>query len=255
MKSIDVSAFDTSRVTDMGGMFEGCSSLESLDLSSFEVPKVANIKKMFCDTEKLQVIYTAAGADWSRIEKGSDVFSGCGLAENGKTSGEYAKVAGGYFTAKAKSSMLDTPWLSDWFYNADAKTKTLTLFQYFGTNRNVRIPAEAVIEGEKYGIVLKGIGEVGIFAEDNTFPADVTSISVEEGVKAAEDIELLFYNCGSLTSLDLSGLDTAKTINMSYLFRCCWSLESLDLTGLDMSRVNDMSGMFQFCTHLTELNI
>ena len=39
--------FNTSKVTDMGGMFIGCSSLTSLDISSFNTSQVTNMISMF----------------------------------------------------------------------------------------------------------------------------------------------------------------------------------------------------------------
>ena len=47
MTSIDLSAFDTSEVTNMGGMFTGCSSLTNLDVSNFDTSKVTNMSNMF----------------------------------------------------------------------------------------------------------------------------------------------------------------------------------------------------------------
>ena len=45
--SLDLSGFDTARVEDMTGMFRGCSSLKTLDLSGFETGNVENMAGMF----------------------------------------------------------------------------------------------------------------------------------------------------------------------------------------------------------------
>ena len=42
LKSVDMSAFDTSRVISMSLMFGGCRSLESLDLSGFDISSLDN---------------------------------------------------------------------------------------------------------------------------------------------------------------------------------------------------------------------
>lgn len=42
-----------------------------------------------------------------------------------------------------------------------------------------------------------------------------------------------FYDCKSLRSIDLSGLDTSSVTDMSGMFRGCTSLASLDLASLD----------------------
>ena len=52
LTSLDVSNFDTSKVTSMSSMFMDCSGLTSLDLSSFDTSNVMNMQYMFgwCDT-------------------------------------------------------------------------------------------------------------------------------------------------------------------------------------------------------------
>ena len=47
MTSIDLSALDTSEVTNMIGMFSGCWNLTSLDVSNFDTSKVTNMDSMF----------------------------------------------------------------------------------------------------------------------------------------------------------------------------------------------------------------
>ncbi|MGN0798329.1 MAG: BspA family leucine-rich repeat surface protein [Christensenellales bacterium] len=47
LTNLDLSNFDTSKVTDMSGMFNGCSSLTSLDVSNFDTSKVTTMARMF----------------------------------------------------------------------------------------------------------------------------------------------------------------------------------------------------------------
>ena len=47
LTSLDVSKFNTANVTDMSSMFQGCSGLTSLDLSSFDTAKVSTMYGMF----------------------------------------------------------------------------------------------------------------------------------------------------------------------------------------------------------------
>ena len=49
MTSIDLSALDTSEVTNMNSMFVGCEGLTKLDVSNFDTSKVTNMSYMFCD--------------------------------------------------------------------------------------------------------------------------------------------------------------------------------------------------------------
>lgn len=65
----------------------------------------------------------------------------------------------------------------------------------------------------------------------------------------------MFYGCSNLTSVDLSGLDTSKVIDMNYMFGGCSKLETLDVSGFDTQNVADMDSMFSGCSSLKSLNV
>ena len=54
----------------------------------------------------------------------------------------------------------------------------------------------------------------------------------------------MFYNCSSLTSLNLSNFNTNNVTNMGYMFFNCSSLTSLNLSNFNTNNVTDMSAMF-----------
>lgn len=65
----------------------------------------------------------------------------------------------------------------------------------------------------------------------------------------------MFYNCSSLTSLDLSKLDTSQVTSMSNMFDNCSNLTSLDLSKFNTPKLESMECMFQNCNNLTSLNV
>ena len=69
------------------------------------------------------------------------------------------------------------------------------------------------------------------------------------------DMGSMFYGCGSLTSLDLTGFDTSQVTDMKEMFSGCRSLISLDLSNFDTSQVADMKAMFSGCSSLTSLDL
>lgn len=73
-----------------------------------------------------------------------------------------------------------------------------------------------------------------------------------ENVRNVSD---MFWNCSSLTSLNLSSFDTTMVQNMSGMFSCCDSLTNLDLSTFNTSNVTDMGWMFPFCNNLTSLDL
>lgn len=54
----------------------------------------------------------------------------------------------------------------------------------------------------------------------------------------------MFANCYSLTSVDLTNLDTSKVTNMTGMFYGCMNLTSIDMSGLDTSKL-DLNGAQQ----------
>ena len=69
------------------------------------------------------------------------------------------------------------------------------------------------------------------------------------------NMHFMFYNCRSLTSLDLSGFNTANVSDMSEMFTSCIELESLDLSNFNTANVTNMFGMFWNCPSLTSLDV
>ncbi|MBQ8355426.1 MAG: BspA family leucine-rich repeat surface protein [Oscillospiraceae bacterium] len=63
----------------------------------------------------------------------------------------------------------------------------------------------------------------------------------------------MFWNCSSLTELDLTSFDTSSVQNMCYMFSGCSSLVELNLRSFDTSNVQNMWCMFKGCNSLTTL--
>ena len=76
LKTLDVSHFDTSQVTNMSKMFENCYYLTSLDLSNFDTSKVTDMSYMFNGCSKLTYLDLSKW-NTSRANKMSYMFSSC----------------------------------------------------------------------------------------------------------------------------------------------------------------------------------
>ena len=73
---IDLSNFDSSKVTMMNYMFYGCTSLKSLSLSNFITSQVNTMKYMFYKCSPL-ISLDLSNFDTSRVEWMDNMFSGC----------------------------------------------------------------------------------------------------------------------------------------------------------------------------------
>ena len=69
------------------------------------------------------------------------------------------------------------------------------------------------------------------------------------------NIQNLLYGCTSLTSLDLSSFNTINVSRMNKMFGWCQSLTTLDLSNFNTSNVTDMNGMFGDCSSLNDLDL
>ena len=85
----------------------------------------------------------------------------------------------------------------------------------------------------------------------------LTSIIGIEYLNTSEvtDMSGMFYDCRSLTSLDVTKFDTSNVTTMMDMFNGCRSLTSLDVTNFNTSNVTDMAYMFKNCSSLTSLDV
>ena len=112
-EAVDLSGIDTSRATDMGGMFSGCTSLASLDLSGLDTSRVQYMGGMFYGCSSLASL-GLSGWDTSRVEGMWGMFLGCSSLASLDLSGwDTSRVEGmwGMFLGCSSLASLD---LSGW---------------------------------------------------------------------------------------------------------------------------------------------
>ncbi len=86
LTSLDLSNFDTSNVANMQGMFEGCSSLTDLDISNFDTSSVVNMHTMFRDCSGLTSL-DLSNFDTSSVTNMERMFDNCSGLESLNLSG------------------------------------------------------------------------------------------------------------------------------------------------------------------------
>ena len=259
LSSLDLSKFNTEKVTDMRGMFYNCSTLTSLDLSNFNTANVMEMGNMFNACSALTTIYASDEFVTTKVEIGSDMFSGCtklkGYSDS-KTDHKYANCGtDGYFTPGCAYAEFD---------NA---TRTLT-FRYKGVK-----PAEAYDLNVKsnnpgWNAQKRNIKKVVFDASfANARPtscclwfADCFYLTEIEGIEnlnteKVTNMVSMFSGCFALTSLDVSNFNTEKVTYMSSMFEDCQELSSLDLSKFNTANVKNMEDMFKECRKLSLLDL
>lgn len=72
---INVSNFDTSKVTKFGSMLSRNYQLTTLDLSSFSSNSAENVSAMFYQDSKLETVYVSSEWDVTNVSGYSSVFN------------------------------------------------------------------------------------------------------------------------------------------------------------------------------------
>ena len=105
-------------------------------------------------------------------------------------------------------------------------------------------------------------GDDGIYAPTNSsyLFKDFSVLENMEGIEYFDTSKVtnmagMFYQCKSLTDLDLSSFDTSNVVNMEFMFYHCRGLTNLDLNSFDTSNVTNMYRMFYYCIRLTNLDL
>ena len=65
----------------------------------------------------------------------------------------------------------------------------------------------------------------------------------------------MFSNCSSLEEINFSSFDTSKAVHMGYMFWNCTSLKSIDLSSFNTSNVTHMDYMFFYCSSLKSIDL
>ena len=245
LTSLDVSNFDTSNVTDMHGMFEFCHDLTSLEVSSFDTSKVTDMSFMFgsgsndfpMDIEKINV----SNFDTSQVTDMSSMFDNCSsLTSLDVSNFDTSKVTNmrGMFGGCSSLTSLDVS-------NFDTSNVT-DMSDMFDDCSSLTSLDVSNFDTSKVTTMSS------MFASCSSLTSlDVSNLDTSK----VTDMDSMFGGCSSLTSLDVSKFDTSQVTNMISMFASCSGLASLDLSKFDTSKVTDMDSMFSYCRSLTSLDV
>ena len=203
---IGLSVSDTSSVTNMGSMFDGCSSLTTLDLSSFDTSAVTDMQYMFRNCGELKSL-NLTSFDTSAVTDMSHMFSSSSLTTLDLSSFDTSAVTGmfGMFEYCIRLTSLDLSsfdtssviYMHNMFYHC----LKLTTLDLTGFNTSA----------------VTGMGWMFRNCESLT-SLDLSSFDTS----AVTDMEYMFWGCSSLTSLLLGPnffkAYEVKSIDFSYCY-------------------------------------
>ena len=270
---------NTSNVTNMSYMFDGCYNLTSLDLSNFDTSNVTNMQLMFRDCSGLTEL-DLSGWDMTNVTSYDGMFARCisltSITMNNCNCETIDKIKREIYDLEKVSIITNTECINtsnilsfEWSgsstghsyyineeYNwADTNPYTIDLIEKGYTN----ITSLKSMFGSNTVISITSLPDTsnvtnmeGMFSGCKITSLDVTKTMNTSNVT---DMNSMFSGCYNLTSLDLSSFDTSKVTYMDYMFYNCSGLTSLDLSNFETSKVINMNYMFSGCTNLTSLDL
>lgn len=182
---IDLTNLDTSNVTNMSGMFEGCSNLTSLDLSKLDTSNVTDMSVMFHGCSGLTSL-NLKGLNTASVTNMASIFDECRSIKELDLSA--------FDTSKATD-------ISGMFFGCSSLTSIINL----------------------EGLNTSSVTDMsGMFDRCTSLTSlDLTNLDTSK----VTTMYAMFNECKNLKNIDgLSKLDTSKVENMEYMFSQCTNL-------------------------------
>ena len=237
---IDLSNFDTSKVTDMGLMFYGMSNLTTLDLSNFDTSKVTDMSLMFHGMRDLSAL-NLSSFNTSQVTDMHNMFYGTSnLTTLNVSNFDTSKVTdmGLMFYGMSNLTTLD---LSN--FDTSKVTNMGNMFSSMTNLTSLNLSSFNTSKVTDMGFMFYGI--------PNLTSLDLSNFDTSKTTK----MSFMFYGMRKLTALNLSSFNTSQVTDMSGMFSSMPSLTSLNLSHFDTSKVTDMHFMFRDTSNLTTLNL
>ncbi len=270
LNAIDLSGFLTSRVTDMSFMFWGCTNLKSLDLTSFNTAKVTKMPSMFYGCNHLETIIV--GDNWSTaaVTNSTDMFNNCTNLVGGQGTTydashvdktyahlDYGTSNPGYFTARLEAYVMynGSAMALTFYYDNQRKYRTTTTYDL---NPGTNDPEWITNSPGRVNHVVFDPSFAGA-RPSSTWHWFAQMINLQDvtGMEYLNTSNVgymgyMFYNCMTLTALDLSNFNTADVVRTDYMFYNCNNLRTIfGGDGWNTNRVALSTNMFYNCTQLT----
>ena len=226
---LDLSSFDTSKVTNMGYMFYNISNPTTLDISNFDTSQVRSMRSMFSAMYNLTTL-NLSHFDTSKVTDMAGMFYSVSTLRT------------------LNLSNFDTSQVTDMnhmFYNMSNLT-TLNLSS-FDTSKvtNMGYMFAGVSNITTLNLTSFDTSKVTNMGYMFSAMFSLTTLNLSNfDTSQVTNMGSMFAYMRNLTTLNLSNFDTSKVTDMSRMFSGISNLTTIDLSNFNTSNVTDISYMF-----------
>ena len=261
LTALDLSSFNSKEILNTSLMFTGCIALKTIDISSFDTSKTTDMPSMFSECSALETIYASSAFTTDNVTNDFSMFSNCRKLKNfdlfnsGKTHAHIGE--GGYFTVAPAWVRFDAATGTLTFQCSSAKTDADT--DYF-LNEARDTPGWQTKSADIKTVVFKRNFRDARPTTCSLWFGSCTNLTSIKGLENLNTsdvtrMDYMFYKCGQLRALDLSGFNTEKVKNMKDMFSNCKNLETLNLSSFKTNNLTNMSEMFLECNKIAQLDL
>ncbi len=240
LKTVDLTGFNSGRVTDAGSMFYGCVSLNKINFGAFKTYNITDMSYMFYQCKNLTNI-NLSSFDTSKVTKMRYMFADC----SGLT--------------KIDLSTFDTRKVTDMtgmFHNCSGATAILVGSFDTGNVTDMSYMFADCISLKSLNVGSFETDRVANFSSMFQNCCQLTKLNLSNfETYRAEHMSAMFSDCRMLKRLDLSSFNTTSVTSMSHMFSNCRALTEIVLGSFRTYRVTDMDGMFYRCYALEKLDL
>ena len=246
LKSIDLRNFKTTEVTEMSNLFNGCTSLEILYMSEFNILENTATENMFQDVNKLKYLGIDNVKDANEIITNSPLNS---INDLIVCQSEKLITNSGARNICCSYDIEEELCIYDNYIRVSFnESSDFTYDSGFKVGNDFRkivsfIMKDNVMYGPEDKLEIKQNSEIEIYIFNYT-------TSLEKFFSKEIDDKVQY-----IKTLNFSNFKTSLVKNMNSMFYGCSLLESLDLSVFDTSSVNDTNSMFYGCSSLESLDL
>lgn len=234
LPEVDLSHFDTKKVTDMNAMF-AYSSLSELDLSSFDTHNVINMNQMFDGCSSLGTI--TVGKDWNtdNLLSSTNMFKDC-----------YTLV-GGYGTAYDPDHTDATYARFD--FGEDDPGYLTGKFEPYAALYDSKLTFYYDMAREERSGIKFDLNTNGTTPPDwDAYKKDITAVAFDPMFAYARPVVTYCWFNQMINLKEIEGieyLNTSEVTDMTSMFFGCSSLTNIDVSHFDTRKATSMHSMFR----------
>ena len=266
LSEIDLTGFDTSRVTNMENMFYGCRE-ERVNLSNWDTYNVTNMRNLFGYSTNLKEL-DLSNFDTSNVTDMMEMFYWDSSLETlnisdfntSKVTNMIRMFYQDYELKKLDVSNFDTSNVTNMSHmftelrsvdgldlSSFDTSKITDMNQFFYRLRN----AKYLILGDKFDT--SNVTDMSYMFEEmlSVKELDVSRFNTSK----VTNMSHMFNHVTSVKHLDVSGFDTSNVTSMTYMFNNVRDLESLDVSNFNVSKVSSLMDTFSSMSNIKVLDL